>query len=42
VIRGIPYFVFVTAGGDVTAVPGGIDSAADLVTLVRQHLGVDL
>ena len=42
VIRGIPYFVFVTPGGDVTAVPGGIDSAADLVALVRRHLGVAL
>lgn len=42
VIRGIPYFVFVTAAGDVTAVPGGIDSADDLVALVRDHLGVRL
>jgi thiol-disulfide isomerase/thioredoxin len=42
VIRGIPYFVFVTAGGDVTAVPGGIHSADDLVALVRAHLGVHL
>jgi thiol-disulfide isomerase/thioredoxin len=42
VIRGIPYFVFVTAGGDVTAVPGGISSADDLVALVRAHLGVHL
>jgi thiol-disulfide isomerase/thioredoxin len=42
VIRGIPYFVFVTAGGDVTAVPGGITSAADLAALVREHLGVRL
>lgn len=42
VIRGIPYFVFVAADGDVTAVPGGIDSAADLAALVREHLGIDL
>ena len=42
VIRGIPYFVFVTADGQVTAVPGGIDSVAELVELADEHLGTDL
>jgi thiol-disulfide isomerase/thioredoxin len=42
VIRGIPLFVFVTADGDVSAVPGGIDSAGELVDLAREHLGTDL
>ena len=41
VIRGIPMFVFVTADGDVSAVPGGIDSADELVELAQQH-GIDL
>lgn len=41
VIRGIPLFVFVTADGDVSAVPGGIDSADELVELAQQH-GIDL
>ncbi|HEU5038412.1 MAG TPA: TlpA disulfide reductase family protein [Nocardioides sp.] len=41
VIRGIPVFVFVTADGDVSAVPGGIDSADELVELAQQH-GIDV
>ena len=42
VIRGIPMFVFVSADGDVSAVPGGIDSADELVDLANDHLGTDL
>ena len=42
VIRGIPVFLFVTADGDVSMVPGGIDSADDLVELANEHLGTDL
>lgn len=42
VIRGIPYFVFITADGDASAAAGGVDSVADLVDLVDQHLGTDL
>jgi len=41
VIRGIPVFVFVTADGEVSTVPGGIDSADELVELAQQH-GIDL
>jgi thiol-disulfide isomerase/thioredoxin len=41
VIRGIPVFVFVTADGDVSTVPGGIDSADELVELAQQH-GIEL
>ncbi|GAA1134286.1 TlpA disulfide reductase family protein [Nocardioides aquiterrae] len=37
VIRGIPVFVFVTADGEVSTVPGGIDSADELVELAQQH-----
>lgn len=42
VIRGLPYLVFVTADGGVTAVPGGVDSADELVGLANRHLGTDL
>ena len=41
-IRGLPYLLLVDADGKVTVVPGGIDSAADVVALVRKHLGVSL
>lgn len=40
VIRGIPVLAFVTADGDVSAVPGGIESADELVELAQQH-GID-
>ena len=42
VIRGIPVFLFVDADGKVTFVPGGIDSADELVELVDEHLGISL
>jgi thiol-disulfide isomerase/thioredoxin len=42
VIRGIPMFFFVDADGKVTFLPGGIDSADELVELVDEHLGISL
>jgi len=42
VIRGLPYFLFVAEDGEVTTVPGGIDSVAELAELAEQHLGIDL
>lgn len=42
VIRGIPVFLFVTSDGDVVTIPGGIDSADELVELANEHLGTDL
>jgi len=38
----VPSFAFVATDGTVTLVPGGIDSADELVDLVEQHLGVRL
>lgn len=42
VIRGIPVFLFVDADGQVSFVPGGIDSADELVELADEHLGISL
>lgn len=42
VIRGLPHLLFVTADGEVTVVPGGIDSVDDLVELANENLGTDL
>ncbi|MBZ5739074.1 TlpA family protein disulfide reductase [Nocardioides mangrovi] len=42
VIRGIPFFLFVSADGEVTAAPGGVDSVDDLVDLVGKNLGISL
>lgn len=42
VIRGLPYLLFLDADGDVVTVPGGIDSADELVELANEHLGTDL
>jgi hypothetical protein len=42
VIRGVPWLVFLDAEGDVELVPGGIDSADELVELANEHLGTDL
>lgn len=42
VIRGIPIFLLVDADGQMSFVPGGIDSADDLVELVDEHLGISL
>lgn len=42
VIRGMPMTLFLDADGEVTIVPGLIDSADDLVDLVDEHLGIDL
>lgn len=42
-IRGAPTFFFLAADGTLSApVAGGIDSADDVVALVREHLGIDL
>lgn len=42
-VRGLPAFVFVDADGEVTAtVTGGVESAAEVKDLVRQHLGIEL
>jgi thiol-disulfide isomerase/thioredoxin len=38
----VPSFAFVAADGTVTLVPGGIDSADELVDLVDEHLGLAL
>ncbi len=38
----VPGLVFVAADGSATLVPGGVTSAAELVSLVREHLGVAL
>lgn len=38
----VPSFLFVTADGSATLVPGGIGSAHELVELANQHLGTDL
>jgi thiol-disulfide isomerase/thioredoxin len=38
----VPSFAFVAADGTVTLVPGGIESADELVDLVEQHLGISL
>ncbi len=38
----VPGFLFVTADGSATLVPGGIGSADELVELADQHLGTDL
>jgi len=42
VIRGIPVFLFVDADGQVSFVPGGIDSVDELVKLADEHLGTSL
>lgn len=45
VLRGTPFFIFVTADGDVSAAPGGpsvIGDVDDLVDLANEHLGTDL
>ncbi len=42
VVRGVPWFVFVDAEGHVTNVPGGVESADELVELANEHLGTDL
>jgi thiol-disulfide isomerase/thioredoxin len=42
VIRGIPIFVLLGADGEVSVAAGGVDSAADVVDLVRTKLGIDL
>jgi hypothetical protein len=42
VIRGIPVLLFVDAEGKVSFVPGGIDSADELVELADEHLGISL
>ena len=42
VIRGLPYLVFVTADGEVTALPGGVESSQELAALADQHLGTAL
>lgn len=42
VVRGLPQFVFVAEDGSVSQAAGGVDSVADLVALVDQHLGIDL
>lgn len=41
-IRGLPYLLFLGEDGEVTVVPGGIESADDLVDLVDEHLGIQL
>jgi len=41
-IRGLPYLLFLDADGELTVVPGGIESADDLVDLVGENLGIDL
>lgn len=38
----VPAFLFVDAEGEVSLVPGGIDSADELVELANEHLGTDL
>ena len=38
----VPSFVFVDRDGAATVVTGGITSAAELVDLVREHLGIEL
>ena len=42
VIRGVPWFVFVDADGNVTNAAGGVDSADELAELASEHLGIDL
>jgi len=42
VLRGVPYLLFLDADGDLTTVPGGVDSVDELVDLVQEHLGVEL
>ena len=42
VVRGVPWFVFVDADGNVSNAPGGVDSATDLARLANEHLGTDL
>jgi thiol-disulfide isomerase/thioredoxin len=39
---GLPYFVFLAADGTVSEAAGGIDSAEQLVDLVKKNLGVTL
>ncbi len=41
-IRGLPYLLFLDADGELTVVPGGIESADELVDLANEHLGTDL
>lgn len=41
-IRGLPYLLFLDADGEVTVVPGGVESADELVDLVDEHLGIAL
>ena len=38
----VPAFLFLDADGRASIVPGGIDSAAELVELANEHLGTDL
>jgi thiol-disulfide isomerase/thioredoxin len=42
VIRGLPYLLFLDADGELTVVPGGIDSVGEVVDLANEHLGTDL
>jgi thiol-disulfide isomerase/thioredoxin len=42
VIRGIPFFLFLDADGEVSAAAAGVDSADELVELADEHLGTDL
>jgi len=41
-IRGLPYLLFLDADGELTVVPGGIESADDLVALLGENLGIAL
>ena len=41
-IRGLPYLLFLDADGELTVVPGGVESADELVDLANEHLGTDL
>jgi thiol-disulfide isomerase/thioredoxin len=42
VIRGLPYLLFVSANGEVTAQPGGVDSADELARMADEQLGTHL
>jgi len=41
-IRGLPYLLFLDADGELAVVPGGVETADELVDLANQHLGTDL
>ena len=42
VIRGLPYLLFLDGDGGLAVVPGGVESARELVDLANEHLGTDL